>query len=234
LNCAPVAQIVGMPDNIMRCATDTTAITLAAYGAGVSGMNFQWMKNGSPLENETGGSFTVNTITQNSLFTVVVTNPENGCSATSNAISVLALPNAYSQVDTTLAPGTVLHGVAIAHDTTFITELPASNGCDSTIFYTVHLLSGSSQLQQDQFQFRASPNPAQSVVILDLSLPTAAPEATICLFNQVGKMVQKTVYNDLPVGKNQRQLTLNGLPPGIYAIRVQIGWQTSTRIVVHS
>ncbi len=78
-NCAPVAWIP-VPDTIMLVGA---SIQLPLYQG--SGFSYQWRLNGNPIPNATGTSLNV---TGPGTYSVVVTNLQNGCTNTSNAVVV--------------------------------------------------------------------------------------------------------------------------------------------------
>lgn len=80
-NCAPVAWLVAEPNITLPLGG---SVQLNVYG---NDLNYQWMWNGNPLNGATSSALTVSNA---GTYSVVVTNPANGCSSTSNTTVVTA------------------------------------------------------------------------------------------------------------------------------------------------
>ena len=89
-NCEPVAFIEG-PKTIFLEPGETAELSLFAD----AGFEFQWFQDGILISGATSQTLTVS---QAATYTVVVTNPGNGCSATSNAITIAINNNPASIV----------------------------------------------------------------------------------------------------------------------------------------
>lgn len=83
-DCTPVALIESLGSTQLPTGGSVGLVALP----GVPTMNYQWVKDGNPMAGEDSTFLSVN---EPGLYTLVVTNPANGCVNSSNSIEVDAL-----------------------------------------------------------------------------------------------------------------------------------------------
>jgi hypothetical protein len=228
-NCAPVARIASLPDTVYRCENATDTLSLSAYGADVSGMQFQWQINGQDLVDKTTGHLDVHSFQTNADIGVVVTNPTNDCSASSNLIHLAVIPVKHSQIDTVLMNGQLLQGVIILKDTAFARLFSSAAGCDSSVTYSVHAIS-SSNTPVDRFTLRVFPSPAHDFIALDFGTAEWGAEPDIRIFNSLGQAVRTVSSDLLQYNKGIVHIQIGDLPSGLYTVMAGNGrWAASGR-----
>ena len=94
---------------------------------------------------------------------------------------------------------------------------------DATLTATTPALSGSA--------FTLAPNPARASTIVQLPALPGTATATLTLLDALGRAVRTTTVALPPAGLRY-ELSLAGLPPGLYALRVQAGTDRATRRLV--
>ena len=91
----------------------------------------------------------------------------------------------------------------------------------------VVLSSRSQAVQTAIFKLSLLPNPATSTTMVSYELPTATT-ATIEVHNLLGQTVRQLAPVRQPAGLQAQTLSLQGLAPGVYLVKLQAGDQTQT------
>ncbi len=144
---------------------------------------------------------------------------EFGCdSVVTTAVALLDSYITMSQ--DTVDVGTYIDDVLITTDTVFGVNLLAENGCDSTHFYQITVLStNTNQIESLDFEYTLFPNPTQSTCTLQFQ-SSKKEELQLILYNTLGQVVQ-THSIVLSVGQTNYPLDLNHLSKGIYLVQLQ-------------
>ena len=79
--------------------------------------------------------------------------------------------------------------------------------------------------------FALAPNPARGTTTVQLPALPGAPTATLTLHDALGRTVRTTTVA-LPAAGLRHELSLAGLPAGVYAVQVQAAGATATRKLV--
>lgn len=233
IDCSPVARITGISGNLVRCPGDTSELRLEAYGAGVSGMKFQWFNHGVALNGDTSGVLVLHPAPLAGQLAVQVTNPANGCSAFSPVVNTTVIQPFFGFVDSTLHAGDVWQGVTVQHDTSFTRIfVSAINGCDSTVLYYAHILSAAFAPGVLPELVQISPNPAARSIELLLNLQEAAPEIVMNMADVNGRIVFQKLLRDLPAGISRTRVQLPELNDGVYIVTLQTGATASSSLLV--
>jgi hypothetical protein len=90
-----------------------------------------------------------------------------------------------------------------------------------------------SEIDMEMFTVgEVSPNPATSWAIIDFNIP-AETKVTTGIYNALGELVQVPVSRAYSSGRNQIEIELNGMTPGLYFIRIESDeFRTSKRFTI--
>jgi len=72
------------------------------------------------------------------------------------------------------------------------------------------------------------PNPANSICRFNFELP-ATSDVTLNLYDQSGRLIDTLIEGSLSVGQHQHTVTLDGLPSGVYFVRLNSSTATLTQ-----
>jgi len=80
----------------------------------------------------------------------------------------------------------------------------------------------------DDLHLTSYPNPARATVTLQLTLPAPAP-VELALYDVLGRRVRAVLTGHRrPAGSHAVRLATDGLAPGVYVARLQVGSRTAT------
>lgn len=83
------------------------------------------------------------------------------------------------------------------------------------------------QQQLTDFQLRLQPNPASRYVEVHFVVPAGL--ASVELFNVLGQKIKSAMQVNTTGGETTLPMDLNGLPHGVYLVRVLYGNQSAIR-----
>lgn len=108
--------------------------------------------------------------------------------------------------------------------------------CDTALPET---LTDSNNLQTSQPTLKISPNPASTVAIIDLSLPTQAltspTQATVRFYSIDGQLAKTETINDLLTEQHTVGINLAGLAAGMYLVEVATpAWRVAKPLLIQT
>ena len=163
---------------------------------------------------------------------IIIQPAANGCDSSVH-LSLNVLETVFTEVDTTLGPGSYYNNVLIKTDTAFQEVYTAANGCDSIVKVMVTvLLTGQSNpfLTDEQVQFY--PNPTRGEFNLKLELPSAT-HLEVRLYVPVGKLSRKLMPRQVvSAGQHQLRFSIADLPSGTYLLWLGTDRSTLIRKVI--
>ncbi|HEX6426472.1 MAG TPA: FG-GAP-like repeat-containing protein [Niastella sp.] len=219
----PAALTVSAGDVTTFCAGGNVLLTAS------TATNYQWYKDGAAISNAQDATYQA---TESGNYTVT-TKVDNIASPSSNTISVIVKPVPAKPVITltgsTLSSsaatgnqwyrnGTLLAGATNQtykpDSTGNYTVIVTGNGCKSVASANYYFaVTGVINIDNEQF-IRFSPNPVTDRVYVTYNL-TGTSSINIQIINIQGKVCR--VFNKL---SNGNELSLNGLPNGVYVAKV--------------
>ncbi|MEL6866888.1 MAG: T9SS type A sorting domain-containing protein, partial [Bacteroidota bacterium] len=150
------------------------------------------------------------------IYTNVLTNQE-GCDST--VITTVSVFDIFQiTIDTTLMSGATYDGMVFLNDTSLINTFQTVEGCDSivTVNISVNPVGLDNQLALSSLQLY--PNPAYSMVQLDLELAMST-EVQLMLYDITGRNhLTHFQAQILPAGRHQIPLAIDHLPNGTYTL----------------
>ncbi len=120
----------------------------------------------------------------------------------------------------TLPVGTYFQDVLITMDTVIGVNLVAQNGCDSTHFYQISVLTtGIKEIPTLAFEYTIFPNPASTYCTIQFDA-IQKEDIQIRIFNTLGQTIQtdQIIINE---GQTDYALNLQSMDKGIYLIHLQ-------------
>jgi photosystem II stability/assembly factor-like uncharacterized protein len=150
-----------------------------------------------------------------------------GCDSTVQ-LFLEELPNAYTEIDTSLTAGELYDGQAYEGDTTLIYNLTAANGCDSIVTVYIDVVTSTYQPQQVQ-ALRVLPNPSSGDFTI-LALPNATTPVRLQVLDSSGKRILDQEA-DL---SSDYILPAQGWPAGLYLLRAEVNGELYTARLIKS
>ncbi|HDO27419.1 MAG TPA: T9SS type A sorting domain-containing protein, partial [Bacteroidetes bacterium] len=99
------------------------------------------------------------------------------------------------------------------------------------IFYNDTTLTTISDHRKKEFDFRVYPNPAHNEAFVNFR-QMGKSNVTISLCDLNGRPVRKSYNRNLPAGKHSVALNVNGLPEGLYLVKLTQGGFTKTKKII--
>ncbi|MCC6724922.1 MAG: T9SS type A sorting domain-containing protein, partial [Saprospiraceae bacterium] len=108
------------------------------------------------------------------------------------------------------------NGIPIVADTLIEAHYTATNGCDSTVFVSINVLTGTNDLTANNHKLSIFPNPFDATTTIEIKGIESGNPLIFKLMDVTGRLVQQRAFR-APSLKFQRE----NLPSGLYFIKVE-------------
>jgi hypothetical protein len=92
-------------------------------------------------------------------------------------------------------------------------------------------VSGLGETPSQTFHLKFSPNPTAGNILMEFELQREE-KVQMTVYSPEGRMVRKSDESTLPAGRHEQQISLEGLLPGVYLLRMEAGSSTSLHRII--
>jgi hypothetical protein len=147
-----------------------------------------------------------------------------GCDSVSTT-TVTVLPKKETFLTESIEPGefVTVGNQAFTQTGMYEVLLQSAAGCDSLVHLDLTVITGSDDGGKRDFTFSVFPNPFLENLTVSLNLPAAA-EVSLALFDARGALGDAWLAGvELPDGAHSLSKKFEGLPAGVYWLRMRVG-----------
>ena len=132
---------------------------------------------------------------------------------------ITVLRNSLTEIDVAINHGDLYNEILYTSDTTLVDYHNAYNGCDSIVMTNLNILTGTTEIDNNKFQFSLFPNPGNEQVTVSYRLP-GSTRVTMNVYERTGKLYQNIVSDERQLA-GEHAITLPGhLPSGLYWVEM--------------
>lgn len=153
-------------------------------------------------------------LTQTGDYTFTTTNT-TGCTHTTH-LHLEVKPEFVEHLQVELVQGDFWNGIPIYGDTTVENHHIAVNGCDSTVFIQITVLTGTDELTRATYELLVIPNPVDASATIQLKGLESNGQLRLKLFDITGRLLHLQDFQ-APICFFQRK----DIPSGMYLIKVE-------------
>jgi Secretion system C-terminal sorting domain len=143
------------------------------------------------------------------------TTAAGGCDSTT-LLHLVVKPEFVTNLQVELVEGDFWNGVPIFNNTTIEEHYIASNGCDSTVFVQITVLSDTHNPLGKSYDLLIFPNPFDASATIELKGIEPGKSLTFKLLDVTGRLVQQRAFRSPSLVFHRE-----GLPSGLYFIKVE-------------